>query len=77
MGSLMRVEAPRGTESEMVDEISHWILAERAPLSKPDPRWPSMIYPIHYVEKILKPLVQGSERSYSRLERQLTTIGRN
>jgi hypothetical protein len=77
LGSLMRVEAPRGTESEMVDEISHWILAERAPLAKPDPRWPSMIYPIHYVEKILKPLVQGSERSYSRLERQLTAIGRN
>jgi hypothetical protein len=36
-----------------------------------------MIYPIHYVEKILKPLVQGSERSYSRLERQLTAVGRN
>jgi hypothetical protein len=77
LGSLMRVEAPRDTESEMVDEISRWILAERAPLAKPDPRWPSMIYPIRYVEKILKPLVQGSERSYSRLERQLTAIGRN
>ena len=77
LGSLMRVEAPRDTESGMVDEISRWILAERAPLAKPDPRWPSMIYPIHYVEKILKPLVQGSERSYSRLERQLTAVGRN
>jgi hypothetical protein len=77
LGSLMRVEAPRDTEPEMVDEISRWILAERAPLAKPDPRWPSMIYPIHYVEKVLKPLVQGSERSYSRLERQLTAVGRN
>lgn len=77
LGSLMRVEAPRDTEPESIDEISRWILAERAPLAKPDPRWPSMIYPIHYVEKILKPLVQGSERSYSRLERQLTAIGRN
>ena len=77
LGSLMRVEAPRDTEFEMVDEISRWVLAERAPLAKPDPRWPAMIYPIHYVEKILKPLVQGSERSYSRLERQLTAIGRN
>ena len=77
LGSLMRVEAPRDTDSGMVDEISRWVLAERAPLAKPDPRWPSMIYPIHYVEKILKPLVQGSERSYSRLERQLTAIGRN
>jgi hypothetical protein len=77
LGSLMRVEAPRDTKSEMVDEISRWILAERAPLAKPDPRWPSMIYPIHYVEKILKPLVQGSERAYARLERQLASNGRN
>ena len=77
LGSLMRVEAPRDTEPEQIDEISRWILAERAPLAKPDPRWPAMIYPIHYVEKILKPLVQGSERAYTRLERQLASNGRN
>jgi hypothetical protein len=77
LGSLMRVEAPRDTAPEMVDEISRWILAERAPLAKPDPRWPAMIYPIHYVEKILKPLVQGSQRAYARLERQLAANGRN
>jgi hypothetical protein len=81
LGSLMRIEAPRDTGPETVDEISRWVMAERAPLSKPDPRWPAMIYPIHYVEKILKPLVQGSERAYSRLERQLAAAspvnGRN
>ncbi len=75
LGSLMRVEAPRDTEPEAVDEISRWVLAERVPLAKPDPRWPAMIYPIHYVEKILKPLVQSSERSYSKLERQLASNG--
>ena len=77
LGSLMRVEAPRDMEPEQIDEISRWILAERAPLAKPDLRWPAMIYPIHYVEKILKPLVQGSERAYTRLERQLASNGRN
>jgi hypothetical protein len=77
LGSLMRVEAARDTEPEQVDEISRWILAERAPLAKPDPRWPAMIYPIRYVEKTLKPLVQGSERAYARLERQLASNGRN
>ena len=77
LGSLMRVEAPRDMDPGQIDEISRWILAERAPLAKPDPRWPAMIYPIHYVEKILKPLVQGSEREYARLERQLVTNGRN
>ena len=77
LGSLMRVEAPRDMVPDQIDEISRWILAERAPLAKPDPRWPAMIYPIHYVEKILKPLVQGSERAYARLERQLVANGRN
>ena len=77
LGSLMRVEAPRDMGPDQIDEISRWILAERAPLAKPDPRWPAMIYPIHYVEKILKPLVQGSERAYARLERQLAANGRN
>jgi hypothetical protein len=78
LGSLMRVEAPRDIAPDHIDEISRWILAERAPLAKPDPRWPAMIYPIYYVEKILKPLVQGSERAYARLERQLViTNGRN
>jgi hypothetical protein len=77
LGSLMRVEAARDTGAEQVDEISRWILAERAPLAKPDPRWPAMIYPIRYVEKILKPLVQGSERAYARLERQLASNGRS
>ncbi len=79
LGSLIRVEAPRDTTPEEVDEITRWIFAERAPLAKPDPRWPAMIYPIHYVEKTLKPLVQGSKRAYSRLERQLAApaMGRN
>jgi hypothetical protein len=77
LGSLMRVEAARDTEPDQVDVISRWILAERAPLAKPDPRWPAMIYPIRYVEKVLKPLVQGSERAYARLERQLASNGRN
>ena len=77
LSSLMRIEAPRDTGPEQIDEISRWVLAERTPLAKPDPRWPAMIYPIHYVEKILKPLVQGSERTYARLERQLASNGRN
>jgi hypothetical protein len=36
-----------------------------------------MIYPIQYVEKILKPLVHGPQRVYARLERQLASNRRN
>lgn len=71
LGSLMRIEAHRDIRPETVDEITRWVLAEKAPLAKPDPRWPAMIYPIQYVEKVLKPTVQGSERAFGQLERQL------
>jgi hypothetical protein len=78
LGSLMRIEAPRDTPPDKIDEITRWVLAEKAPLAKPDPRWPAMIYPIRHVEKTLKPLIGGSERMYARLERQLVTQnGRN
>jgi hypothetical protein len=77
LSSLMRIEAPRDTGPEQIDEISRWVLAERTPLAKARPEVAAMIYPIHYVEKILKPLVQGSERTYARLERQLASDGRN
>lgn len=70
---LVRVEAASDTgwSPEQYDEISRWILSERAPLAKPDPRWPSMIHPVHYVEKILKPLVNGGRRSQARIDRLL------
>ncbi len=77
LGSIMRIEAPREMSSDEVDEITRWIMAEKAPLAKPDSRWPAMIYPIQYVEKVLKPTVQGSERAFARLERQLAANGGN
>lgn len=80
LSSLMRIEAPRGISPEQVNEISRWVLAERAPIAKPDPRWAAMIYPIYYVEKVLKPLIYGSgQRDYLRLQRQIVTLanGRN
>jgi hypothetical protein len=73
---LVRVEAASdaGWSPEEYDEITRWILAERAPLAKPDPRWPSMIHPVHYVEKILKPLVHGGRRSQARIDRLLSEL---
>jgi len=54
---LIRVEAPAEDRTlEMADEISRWILAERAPLSLPDSRWDKMIYPIRDCELFLRSL---------------------
>ncbi|MGH3086780.1 MAG: hypothetical protein ACRDSJ_05615 [Rubrobacteraceae bacterium] len=76
---LVRVESvvPGTSNAEntpIFDEVSRWILAERAPLAKPDPRWMSMIYPIGYVENILKPTIHGNRRARLRLEREIATL---
>lgn len=52
---LIRVEvAPVNGTPGMADTISRWLLAERAPISAPDPRWDRMLYGIRSVEEFLK-----------------------
>lgn len=52
---LIRVEIPELESAKgRIDEIAGWILAERAPLSKPDPRFDRLLYPIRLVEEHLK-----------------------
>ena len=53
--SLVRIETTNDVDtSDQIDEISSWILAERLPRATEDPRWPTLLYPIHYLERILK-----------------------
>jgi hypothetical protein len=53
--SLVRIEAPNDVStSDQIDEVSRWILAERLPRATEDPRWPTLLYPIYYLERILK-----------------------
>jgi hypothetical protein len=52
---LVRVEAAPGQETlERASEFSRWILAERAPISRPDPRWDRVLYGVHGVERYLR-----------------------
>jgi len=52
---LVRVEvAPANGSSESADLLSRHLLAERAPLSTPDPRWDRLLYGIHSVEQYLR-----------------------
>ena len=69
---LIRVEAPRSARAlGMVDEISRWLLAERAPLSLPDSRWDKMIYPIRDCEMFMKSLAP----SHTNLDARLMRLG--
>ncbi len=52
---LIRVEAmPESGTAARADEISRWLLHERAPISTPDMRWDRLLYGIHDVERYLK-----------------------
>jgi len=52
---LVRVEAAAADETiAMADEISRWLLGERAPLSLPDGRWDRLLYPIRDCEQYLR-----------------------
>jgi hypothetical protein len=52
---FVRVEvAPALGEPEFADRLSRWLLAERAPVSAPDPRWDRLLYGVRSVEAFLR-----------------------
>jgi hypothetical protein len=52
---LVRVEvAPENGVPATADLLSRRLLAERAPMSTPDPRWDRLLYGIHSVEQYLR-----------------------
>lgn len=63
---LVRVEvAPPDDLSDVsrfaahADRLSSWVLAERIPLSRPDPRWDTLTYGVHACEAYLKAILGG------------------
>jgi hypothetical protein len=52
---LIRIEAaPRLETLAAADQLSRWLLAERSPVSTPDPRWDRLLYGIRAVEEYLR-----------------------
>lgn len=52
---LIRVEAAATLDTlAQADQLSRWLLAERAPVSTPDPRWDRLLYGIRAVEEYLR-----------------------
>jgi hypothetical protein len=55
---LVRIEIARDTFTpQRADEVSSWVLAERAPVSLPDKRWSTMAYGIRDCEEYLRAVV--------------------
>jgi hypothetical protein len=63
--SLVRVEiAPDQATTERIDELSSWLMAERAPRPTGDARWATLLYPVHFLERILKRYVDADTRGW-------------
>lgn len=53
--ALVRIETREDTaDSEEIDAIASWLFADRVPSAKNDPRWPTLLYPVHLLERMLK-----------------------
>ena len=52
---LIRIEAAATLDTlAQADQLSRWLLAERSPVSTPDPRWDRLLYGIRAVEEYLR-----------------------
>jgi hypothetical protein len=57
---LVRIEIAVGDIEEIprrADEVSRWVLAERAPLSLPDPRWAETAYGVRDCKEMLRAIM--------------------
>ena len=52
---LVRIEvATANASTAEADRLSSWLIAERAPLARPDPRWDRLLYGVATVERHLR-----------------------
>lgn len=53
--ALIRLEVSRDVmDTELIDDIAAWLMAERVPRPTKDSRWPTLLYPVHLLELMLK-----------------------
>ena len=53
--ALIRIEANGDmSDPDEIDAIASWLMAERVPRPTSDSRWPTLLYPVHILERILK-----------------------
>lgn len=63
--ALVRVEAPADIRATaQIDEISSWLWSERTPRATRDARWATLLYPVHYLERILKRCLDADTRGW-------------
>ncbi len=63
---LVRIETGSDVTTPGPDEISRWILNESRPSARSDERWATLLYPIHYLERILHRSLERETRGWPR-----------
>jgi hypothetical protein len=67
---LVRIETdPRVTSTDEIDMLSCWLLSEKRPRASADARWANLLYPVHFLERILKQYVDREYGIAARLVR--------
>jgi len=52
-------------EQPTVDDVAGWVMRERVPSAKADARWATLLYPVHYLEEILKRHIDAQTRGWT------------
>ncbi|MFM9108043.1 MAG: hypothetical protein ACKOWF_15245, partial [Chloroflexota bacterium] len=64
--ALVRVEAHGDVrDTDQIDAISSWLLAERTPRATGDGRWATLLYPVHQLERALKRMIDGETNGWA------------
>ena len=62
--ALVRIETSDADPAGAVEDLAGWLMEERAPRATNDQRWPTLLYPIHYLEQILKKQLDAATRGW-------------
>lgn len=63
--ALIRVEAgPDVRTTAEIDQLAAWVMAERTPRATADARWATLLYPVHFLERILKRRLEADTRGW-------------
>jgi hypothetical protein len=64
--ALIRLELSHGWEGQpSFDDVAGWVMRERVPAAKADARWATLLYPVHYLEEILKRRIDAETRGWT------------
>jgi hypothetical protein len=65
---LIRIEtSPKVMTTAEIDELSCWLMTEKRPRASADARWANMLYPVHFLERILKQYVDREVGAVARV----------